>query len=51
MTALRPEELDIATGRVTHGFRVLADTPLVPDNEPLLYDLTLVSQRTRHLVL
>ena len=39
MTALRPEELDIATGRVTHGFRVLADTPLVPDNEPLLYDL------------
>lgn len=39
MTALRQEELDVATGRVTHGFRELADTPLVPDNEPLLYDL------------
>ena len=39
MKAVRQEELDIATGRVTYGFRELADTPRVPGNDPLLYDL------------
>ena len=38
-TAVRQKELDIATGRVTHGFRELTDTPSVPDDEPLLCDL------------
>ena len=39
MAAVRQEELDIATGRVTHGFRELTDTPSVPGNEPLLREL------------
>lgn len=39
MAAVRQEELDIETGRVTHGFRERADTPSVPGNEPLLHDL------------
>lgn len=39
MKAVRQEELDIATGRVTYGFRELADTPRIPGNDPLLHDL------------
>ena len=39
MAAVRQEELDIASGRVAHGFRELADTPSIPCNDPLLHEL------------
>lgn len=39
MAAIRQEELDIESGRVTHGFRELADVPSIPGNDPLLHDL------------
>ena len=51
MAAVQQEELDIATGRVTHGFRELTDPPSVPGNEPLLRELigTPAFQRLREI--